>query len=359
MYCLLAQQKRHTSHTASSTWPKKFNCININNPIKLKLGEGICGHIAETGIPEIVADTSTDYRYRVDDVRRLSELCVPILSNNKVIGIIDSEHPEKNFYTAQDLEILITIAAMASTKIDQTRTQELLTIHLNDLEGIIESKTSQLQKTVRELRSSYDKIQKSDLEKETLLKEIHHRVKNNLQIVSSLLSLHAGKSNNETEIEVFRDCQNRIQSMSAIHGQLYEKGNLAEIDAKKYIEEICHELHLSHGASKTITIKYDIEPLSFDIETSVPLGLILNELIANTLKHAFLDQIGAVEVGLKKKGNDVVFSIKDNGIGFDVMKKHDTLGIELIHTLTSQLDGRIDFFSGKSGTKCEIIFPVS
>ena len=207
--------------------PKNEGDFDIKNPLKLRVGQGICGHVAITGVSECVNDTSNDPRYTVDDSVRLSEIAVPILSQGKVIGVIDSEHPDKNFYSSQDIEILETVASMVSVKIDQALALERLANHKDELEKQVEASTRELQETIEELRASHAQIEQRNKEKETLLREIHHRVKNNLQLVTSLLNLHANRLAKEEERFVFRDCQSRIKSMSAVHEQLYQKGNLS------------------------------------------------------------------------------------------------------------------------------------
>ncbi|UKN01097.1 SpoIIE family protein phosphatase [Paracrocinitomix mangrovi] len=145
--------------------PKNPIDFDIDNPIKLKVGQGICGHVAATGKPELISDTSSDARYQIDDASRLSEIAVPILSEGKVIGVIDSEHPEKDFYSEEDLQMLTTIAAMASSKIVETHIQEKLRNHQKELEKQVEERTQELTATI-------GKLEESNIEKENLLREI-------------------------------------------------------------------------------------------------------------------------------------------------------------------------------------------
>ncbi|OFZ13803.1 MAG: hypothetical protein A3D92_12465 [Bacteroidetes bacterium RIFCSPHIGHO2_02_FULL_44_7] len=152
--------------------PKNPIDFDINNPIKLKRGQGICGHVALTGKAELIADTSKDERYEIDDDMRLSELAVPILSEGKVIGIIDSEHPEREFYSAQDLEIMTTIAAMASSKIVEARIQARLRDHQKELERLVEVRTKELLKAVLQLSESNELLTRSNERNEYLLREI-------------------------------------------------------------------------------------------------------------------------------------------------------------------------------------------
>lgn len=145
--------------------PKNPIDLDIRNPIKLKVGQGICGHVALTGEPQLVLDTSQDERYQIDDADRLSEISVPILSEGKVLGVIDSEHPEKNFYSQQDLQILTTIASMTSSKLVEAVVQQELQQYQVQLEKLVADKTI-------ELRSTIDQLLQSNFEKQTLLKEI-------------------------------------------------------------------------------------------------------------------------------------------------------------------------------------------
>ena len=339
--------------------PKNPYGFDIVNPIALKKDEGICGAVLASGKAELISDTSLDPRYLVDDSARYSEITVPILFNDEVIGIIDSEHSEKNFYKEQDLEILETIASMASLMIAQTNAQEKVKQQNEELEIKIEERTIELKKTIEELQQSNKEIEKRNQEKETLLKEIHHRVKNNLQIVSSLLSLNSNKLRNKRAQEVFLDCQNRIKSMSLIHEQLYGKTDLAKINAKDYIEEIIQELIRSYKASDKIKVKCDLEELYYDLNVSVPFGLILNELIANSLKYAFPDGKGEILISLKKNNSGVVLSIEDNGCGFNLNEiSEDSLGLELVKTLTDQINGKFTIDSSGKGTSCELSFSI-
>lgn len=145
--------------------PKNPIDFDIDNPIKLRKGQGICGHVALTGNPQLVSDTSNDPRYQIDDATRLSELAVPIVSEGKVIGVIDSEHPDKDFYSEEDLQMLTTIAAMASAKIVETQVLERLKDHQKELEKLVVERTHELTKTI-------GKLEQSNIEKENLLREI-------------------------------------------------------------------------------------------------------------------------------------------------------------------------------------------
>lgn len=162
--------------------PKNPIDLDILNPIKIKIGEGIVGHVAATGKGEIVADTSKDRRYILDDTSRFSEITVPIIHNHKVIGVIDSEHPDKNFYPPDDLGILTTIASMTATKLIQAKYDEKIQEYQQDLKTLVHIKTLELNKTLEALKAqkleltdsiSYAKrIQKAILRNPNFIKEL-------------------------------------------------------------------------------------------------------------------------------------------------------------------------------------------
>jgi two-component sensor histidine kinase len=353
---MLDEEENHF-YQAAAHGPKNPIYFDINNPIIIKHGEGIVGSVAASGKGEIVNDTRKDDRYLLDDENRLSEITIPIIANGKVIGIVDSEHPEANYYSQDDLDMLNTIASMSSVKLEEVKIQQELLEHKSMLENIVLEKTRELQLTVLELQESNTEISNQNKEKEVLIKEIHHRVKNNLQILSSLMNLQSASSNSESEKEVFQDCRNRIISMSTIHDHLYTGGRMTEINAKRYMEEVLDDLLRAFGALNRVKLEAQVEELHFDIDTSIPLGLVFNEIIVNSLKHGIKNNEGTLGVYLSKNKEIVTLQIHDSGDGFDFKEDHNSLGMELIDTLTSQLDGEISYQCDDKGTTCTLTFP--
>lgn len=183
-------------------------------------------------------------------------------------------------------------------------------------------------------------------EKDSLLKEIHHRVKNNLQVISSLLSLQMEFVDDLKSYELFRESRNRVKSMAMVHEKLYLSDKMSHIDFYDFTEKLISELSALYSTNNQITKKIRVDSIQISIDTAVPLGLILNELISNSIKHAFpLGRVGELEVNLCKLNDDLELIVRDNGVGFpdDVdLKKPKTLGLQLVNILVKQLNGRIE-----------------
>ena len=198
-------------------------------------------------------------------------------------------------------------------------------------------------------------------EKEIMLKEIHHRVKNNMQIISSLLDLQTDMLQDEQVRGLFKESQQRIRSMALVHEQLYQSSDLARIDFAEYIERLTDHLLRSYGArADNVTLHLDIAPLSLSIETAIPCGLIINELISNAFKHAFPDdQAGEIWIEVQPADNQrLSLAVRDDGVGlpsgFD-FRRTPSLGLTLVNTLIKQLNGAIELNRGK-GTEFAISF---
>jgi two-component sensor histidine kinase len=182
-----------------------------------------------------------------------------------------------------------------------------------------------------------------------LIKEIHHRVKNNMQIISSLLNMQRNDQKNDSAAEALDESKRRIQSMALVHQQLYETEDLSHIKVKQYIEQLVDSVESTLTQNTIAPIKNIEVPsdLVFNIDTMIPLGLILNELITNSYKYAFLkDKENIISVSVAQKESVFQLIYSDNGSGIpDTIhfKNSGTLGLELVHILTEQLEGRIEY----------------
>ena len=209
------------------------------------------------------------------------------------------------------------------------------------------NKALELENSQRKLAE--EKIQNSLHEKEVLLKEIHHRVKNNLQVISSLLYLNSKKIIDKEALEMFKESQNRVKSIALVHERLYQSKDLGKIDFKEYVIRLTNDLLRSFAVNTSlINLKVNINNIYISIDTAVPCGLIINELISNSLKYAFPNletEQDHAEIKIefnKAQNNEFILEISDNGVGlpsdFDI-KTTQSLGLQLVETLIAQLDG--------------------
>jgi PAS domain S-box-containing protein len=214
---------------------------------------------------------------------------------------------------------------------------------------------------ITDRRRAEELIQASLREKEALLREIHHRVKNNLQITSSLLRLQASSIDDEKTREVFAGTQLRIRSMALVHEKLYQSTNLSEINFPEYLRTLADLLFQSFGTDPSkveFTIEGDEVLLPVDI--AVPCGLIVNELLSNALKHAFPDGKGTIVVGLTATDGSCAISVRDNGVGLppNVEGQGSTLGLQLVRALVQQIEGTMDI-DRSAGTQFRITFRLA
>lgn len=206
-------------------------------------------------------------------------------------------------------------------------------------------------------------IQKSIEEKEILLKEIHHRVKNNLQIITSLLNLQANAIENEKIKSVLYQSKTRIESMSKIHEMLYGSKNFTSINYQEYLNELLGYLITNLKKDAQISIHIDTGNLFLNINTAIPLGLIINEMVTNSIKYAFPDnRPGIIQIRILPVNNKrLKFLYSDNGIGFNAnitFENASGLGFQLISSLTEQLNGKIKRDTSKTGTHFEMDFEI-
>jgi len=203
-------------------------------------------------------------------------------------------------------------------------------------------------------------VSQSLKEKETLLQEIHHRVKNNLQIISSILNLQSSYVKDENSLGILKESQNRIRSMSFIHERLYLNKTFGSVEMRDYISGLVSQLIYSYSINREqVQLDMKMDEVILSLDQAIPCGLIINEIVSNSLKYAFPNgRKGKIEVSVKEKGERLAVYIGDDGIGIDGevdIEASETLGMQLIFSLTEQLDGDIEFSSEK-GTKYLITF---
>ncbi len=213
---------------------------------------------------------------------------------------------------------------------------------------------------VTQMKEIEEALIRSLKEKEMLLKEIHHRVKNNLMIISSLLNLQSQYIKDKEALGIFKESQSRARSMALIHERLYRSTDLKRINFGDYIRTLSNDLfHTYADGSGRIILNIDVEDVMMDINTAIPLGLILNELVSNSLKHGFPNEkSGEINISFRFVDDEYVLSVSDTGIGFPEDLDHhntDSLGLQLVNNLTGQIDGEIELDT-TNGTEFNIRF---
>lgn len=264
------------------------------------------------------------------DIR--ASLVVPILQGDHLWGLLCAYHCSgPRSWRPFEVELLKQLATHMAIAIQQSELYH------------------QVQNELAERKRAEEQLKLSLKEKEVLLKEIHHRVKNNLQVISSVLRLQSDYVKDEKILALFNDSQNRIRSMALIHEKLYQSSNLLKINFDEYIRDLTNNLVRSYTAfSSSVTLATHAVGVWLNIDTAIPCGLIINELVANSLKHAFLNknQNNEIQVSIvSNNNNSFTLRVQDNGMGFPEnidFRNTESLGLELVCVFTEQLDGTIE-----------------
>lgn len=211
-------------------------------------------------------------------------------------------------------------------------------------------------------KQAAEQIEASLREKEVLLKEIHHRVKNNLQIISSLLNLQSGYIEDEKTLEFLQAGENRVLSMALVHELLYQSKDLAKIDFAAYIEDLASNLFSSYNINPdAIALNINVNKISLGVDTAIPCGLIINELISNALKYAFPSgRSGEITINSSTEPQQIILTIRDDGVGFSDnfdWQNTDSLGLQIVTALTNQLQGNLEL-NRDNGTEFKLKFPI-
>ena len=215
---------------------------------------------------------------------------------------------------------------------------------------------------ITERKRAEDQVLNALKEKDVMLKEIHHRVKNNMQVIYSLLNLQAKNVADQSVRAMFEEARNRVNSMALIHERMYRSEDLAHIDFKDYLENLVSGIADTYDR-RDVVLSVEMEPLALDVNVGIPCGLIANELVSNSLKHAFPGgRAGRIRLGIRKnsEGGNILF-VADNGIGFPAgvdFRNTTTFGLQLVTVLVGQIRGKIERSDGE-GTTFSVTFPGS
>ena len=289
-----------------------------------------------------------------------SYVSMPISYLGKAIGCININSIKKFAFDREELNLLEIVASQIETAINNAKqaqalkvSEEALKKAHNDLEERVQDRTSELQKSnnllikeILERRYMEKELKQSLVEKNVLLKEIHHRVKNNLQIISSLLNLQSRQLKDKSVLNIFNESHNRIRSIATLHEQLYRSKDLSRINFTAYLTNMTKNLLRSYGVGDDlIRIYINSKYIFLDINTAIPCGLIVNELVSNAVKHGFADdRCGEITIDFNLHGNKYVLIVSNNGIEFPKdldINNCTTLGLDLVSSLSKQLNGSI------------------
>jgi PAS domain S-box-containing protein len=226
-------------------------------------------------------------------------------------------------------------------------------------EGAV-SEISGIAHDITEKTIAEESLKESLKEKEVLLKEVHHRVKNNLQVISSILNLQSSYVKDEKTLNILQESQNRIKSMAFIHESLYQTNDFSKINFSEYLVSLSKNLVHSYGVfDNFVELKLNVGEVSLSLDLSIPCGLLINELISNALKYAFKpNEKGIITIGLKENSGTILLTVADNGIGLPEninYRETESLGLQLVMTLAEQINGTIEL-DNKNGAKYTIEF---
>jgi two-component system, sensor histidine kinase PdtaS len=218
-------------------------------------------------------------------------------------------------------------------------------------------------RALEQLRERTADLTASLRERDVLLQEIHHRVKNNLQIISSLINMQIRRLQSEPACTVLKECKTRVDTISLIHEKLYQSRDFSNVSFPDYARSLANTvLHVAESANR-VTLTHHIEPVALPVDKAIPCGLILNELLTNALKHAYPDgRSGSIEIRLRRLAGDrLELQVRDDGIGMpdpDIKKVRRSIGLQLVSTLAEQLGGEVSI-EVAGGTQVSVRFPHS
>jgi two-component sensor histidine kinase/putative methionine-R-sulfoxide reductase with GAF domain len=311
------------------------------------LDEGILSFVAKTGSSWLANDVSKDPYYIkgfLAEPLTKSELCVPIRLGDKVIGVLDMQSIYLNAFGQEDVVTVEVLADRIAIAIENARLY------------------AAAQQELAERKRAEEQTKAALAEKEMLLREVHHRVKNNLQAIISLISMQAEQIGDARTTQSLKELQERAYAMALVYEQLYQAENLAQIPMKPYLQDLSVHVFQAFGGGRAIKLSVEAAPVSLDVETALPCGLIVNELVTNALKYSFPgDSKDGAEVRVEFQAEDATYTlvVSDNGVGLPPgldWRKARTMGLRLVSFwATHQLGGKLEV-DNRQGTAFQITF---
>ena len=301
----------------------------------------------------VVDDMATDARfaklyeaaYAPREIR--SFIAIPLMRGGQCVAYFGAVSAKVRHWTPRELSLVQSLAERAWLWSEHLRSLH----HLRDLSHYLE-------KRVEERTHA---LVGALTEKDALIKEIHHRVKNNLQVISSMLRLQARQITLPELRDVFDESQQRIQTIALVHERLYQSRDLSNIGFDEYLKSLVENVMYAQNAGDRVTASTDVQGVNLPIQIAIPCGLIVNELVTNSLKHAFPDgRAGTIKVSMTSKDDNIELSVADDGVGLPASvdpTKAKTLGLDLVYTFAEQLDAKVEVKSSR-GTAFTLRFAV-
>jgi len=293
------------------------------------------------------------------------EVPIIVVSGTGVIGdVVEALHLGAWDYLLKPIEDFTVFRHAVENALERSRLKEENQKYQDDLERQVLKRTAELEEEIGMRRRAEVELKKMLQEKEVLLQEVHHRVKNNMAIISAFISLKEQAESNSFVKNTFLDLQQRIKTMAIVHEKLYQSDNFKEINVREYCSDLCSEL-ISNYNTGTIPVicELGVENLYFTLDILIPIGLIIDEIIINSIRHAF-DANDSPVISVKlflEDDTDIVLRIADNGCGFDdndIEENSSHIGIRIVKSLVNQLHGSIVRMS-EGGTEYIIKFPIN
>ena len=348
----------------------------------------IAAYLGDLGHTVVTADDGSQALERIGEAdfdAVLLDLAMPGISGLEVLRLASQSHPHLPVivvsgtgaiqdviaalrlgawdFITKPIEDMAILEYALSRVVERAELIKENQLYRERLESRVRKRTAKLRKEIVERQAVEIALRASLSEKEVLLKEVHHRVKNNLQVVTSLLSLQSQRFEDPQLAAAFQDSQARVRAMALVHEKLYRSKDLCGIDFSSYLNDLTVFLIQAY-CPKNLHVTSDIrcEEFYLSVDSAIPCGLILNELVTNCLKHAFPGRkTGLIRTSAWTKDGSAVLTVLDDGVGlppdFDV-NKADTLGLQLITNLARQLHGSMDVKSGPDGAVFTLRFPL-
>lgn len=370
----LGVSHRMAVNVGSEDWAEKFDAVHKAisgldlsgefNDNRTYVSRAV-GHLEEmdqahyamlqAGKGKTANEHSTHFRKNATGLHKQLDRMVFSLRNDHLYGSLNKLDARWSYF----MFLFLLACSLALLLAFMAHRQKNLIVEGDERSEQLSVTANELVRTNHELRETM----MSKEEKEMMLKEIHHRVKNNLQIIRSLIRFQSMKVNDPKIEELFNECVNRVSAMAVLHEQTYLSKDLANINVQEYLQMLVQDLTAAYNIDMQLKVQTEIEVETLGVDTLMPIGLLINEIISNSFKYAFNGRShGTIHVSLKPNAEGLLeLNVGDDGIGINdlrVWDECDTLGMELIKTLVDQLNGSVQL-TANSGTSFDIRFPIA